>query len=206
MKIKVCGLKHPENIAQLQHSGLDFMGFIFYSKSPRCIEMISAAIPLNIDKNIKTIGVFVNQPKADVLEMAGKFNLDFVQLHGSETVEYTRTLSEVNLKLIKAFQITDNFDWAEVNHYAPFVTYFLFDTATKNYGGSGQKFNWKYLEQYKNSTPFFLSGGISIDDAEEIKQLEIPQLFAIDINSKFETKPGCKNVDLVIKMIQKIKK
>lgn len=205
MKIKVCGMKYPENIKAIQNCTPDFMGFIFYDKSPRYVMDKTLFSQLHFNGNPKTVGVFVNSPIDEVIGLVAEYKLDFVQLHGDESVAYAKALSGANVKLIKAFQMDEDFDWEIVKGFAPFVNYFLFDTATKNYGGSGSKFNWEHLKKYKEETPFFISGGIGIDDFESIKKLDMPQLFGIDINSKFETAPGLKDEILVNKMINKVR-
>jgi len=108
-------------------------------------------------------------------------------------------------KLIKAFQINDEFDWNSITEYEALCSYFLFDTASKGYGGSGKQFNWKILENYKGSTPFFLSGGIGIDDVDDILKLDHEKLFAVDLNSRFESEPGRKRIDLLDPFIKKLK-
>jgi phosphoribosylanthranilate isomerase len=204
MKIKVCGMKYPENIKDVLKYTPDFMGFIFYEKSPRFVEGQLNPFLIHSNYKVKTVGVFVNTPLKEVLETVKKHQLNFVQLHGNESIEYVIELSNSKIKIIKAFQINDEFDWESIREYSDYVNYFLFDTVTKSYGGSGQKFNWNQLEEYKGSTPFFLSGGISLNDIEEIQRLRIHQLHGIDVNSKFENEPGIKNVELVKEMIKKV--
>lgn len=198
-------MKDPENIEAIQNCLPDFMGFIFYKKSPRYVGGNRVHSIINRNKNTQTIGVFVNHPIQEVIKITTKYKFDFVQLHGNESVNYIKELSSKKVKLIKAFQIKENFNWTLLNKYVPYVQYFLFDTATHKYGGSGMKFNWTQLENYNHTTPFFLSGGIAIHDVQEIKKLNIPQLFALDINSKFEIEPGIKDIELVKKMIYKIR-
>lgn len=205
MKIKVCGMKYPENIEAIQLAKPDFLGFIFYEKSPRFVNKEILASIKKLDQNIQTIGVFVNSPIDKVTQIVNQYDFDFVQLHGDESVEYTKALSSQNIKVIKAFQIKENFNWEKVCQYTPYVAYNLFDTATSNYGGSGLKFDWQQLTTYKGETPFFLSGGITINDVSELINLDIPKLQAIDINSKFEEKPGFKNVEQTTKMINEIR-
>lgn len=205
MKIKVCGLKHPENIVRIQKCNPDFVGFIFFKESPRYVSDKSFLLSLDLKDKSKTVGVFVNCPMNEVKELVALYQLDLVQLHGDETLEYVRELSFSGIKIIKAFQINEDFDWDRLENYSPYVQYFLFDTATKQYGGSGLKFNWDHLVNYRISIPFFLSGGISINDVESIADLNLPQLHGIDINSKFETRPGFKDVELVNQMINKVR-
>jgi phosphoribosylanthranilate isomerase len=205
MKIKVCGMKNPENIKAIRNLEPDFMGFIFYEKSPRYVgenfELSSADLKGRLDK----VGVFVNHPTDELIEIAGKYNLDFVQLHGNESVAYVKEIHSAGIKTIKAFQINENFNWLKVKNYLPYINFLLFDTATKNHGGSGLKFDWTLLNNYKEETPFFLSGGIGTEDIEAIKRLNIPQLYGIDINSKVEITPGNKDVELVKKCINEVR-
>lgn len=205
MKIKVCGMKYPENIEAIQNCQPDFIGHIFYEKSPRY--MTEKLVKSNATSKGKhqTVGVFVNSPIENVLEKVSKYELDYVQLHGDESVEYIQELYMKNVKVIKAFRIDDHFNWTNFEPYESYVNYFLLDTSTKKYGGSGLKFDWNLLKIYNNNTPFFLSGGIEIDDVQAIKNLNIPQLYAIDINSKFETEPGVKNIELVKIFISQIR-
>ena len=198
-------MKYPENIEAIKSYNPDYMGFIFYEKSPRYVTENTLSSMVIFNGNPQTIGVFVNSPIKEVIKIATKYNLDFVQLHGNESVAYAKELLAANIKIIKAFQIKEGFDWLSINNYTPYVDYFLFDTATKNYGGSGLKFNWEQLSNYKEKTPFFLSGGITTNDVQKINNLNIPQLYAIDINSKFETEPGIKDIELVKKMIKEVR-
>jgi len=128
-----------------------------------------------------------------------------VQLHGDEPIADLLALNAHNIKIIKVFRIDANFDWESVQEYAEFVHYFLFDTASENYGGSGQKFNWEALKNYTLETPFFLSNGIGVEDVPALKKLKIPQLYGVDINIKFEIEPGKKNIELVKTMINQMK-
>ena len=203
MKIKVCGMKNPENIEAILEFQPDFMGFIFYKQSKRYVdnELDIAEI---VSNNTKKVGVFVNSPISRVLEIVAKHKLDLVQLHGNESVDYLRDLSSEKVKIIKVFQISEHFNWSETLPFEEYSNYFLFDTATKNYGGSGLKFEWNQLKNYSGKLPFFLSGGISLDDVESIKKLSIPLLYGVDINSKFESSPGNKKTELVKTMINLI--
>jgi phosphoribosylanthranilate isomerase len=204
MKIKVCGLKYQNNIEELTHLPIDYMGFIFYNKSPRYLgEDLSSDFVKSIPICIKKVGVFVNEDCYTVLNRIAHYDLAMVQLHGNETPELCAELKPY-VKVMKAFQIQDDFDFKQLENYLPVVDYFLFDSPTKNYGGSGKQFNWQILEKYNYTTPFFLSGGIGEEHIEEIKQLHIPQLIAIDINSKFETEPGLKNTEQVKQFIKKL--
>ena len=148
MKLKVCGLKHPHNIRDLIELPIDFMGFIFYEKSPRYIDQnLSFDFMRSIPKAIKKVGVFVNEKPYAIFNQIAHYDLDMVQLHGDETVEVCSELKN-HVKVIKAFQINADFDFNNLEKYLPVVDYFLFDTPTVNYGGSGQSFNWEILKNY----------------------------------------------------------
>ena len=204
MKLKVCGLKHEHNIRDLMELPIDYMGFIFYKKSPRYIDQsLSFDFMRSIPKSIKKVGVFVNEKPYSIFNHIAHYDLDLVQLHGDEPVEVCNEL-KTQVKVIKAFQINDNFEFKNLEKYLPVVDYFLFDSTAVNYGGSGQSFNWEVLKKYNYTIPFFLSGGINEEHIDEIKKLTLPQLTAIDINSKFETEPGLKNTEQISKFILKL--
>lgn len=205
LKIKVCGMKFPENIKAVAALRPDFMGFIFYSKSPRYTEPLDISVLNSLPKSIKKIGVFVNEDLEDILTIVYKYKLDGVQLHGVELVEMCRDLHDTGLIVIKAFPIADAYNFKVTKAYDGVCDYFLFDTKTDAYGGSGIKFNWNILNEYKEKTPFLLSGGIATDDAEAILKIEHPKFAGIDLNSKFEVKPGLKNVELLKQFIAEIK-
>lgn len=204
MNLKVCGLKHEYNITELMQLTIDYMGFIFYKKSPRFVgENLSFDFIRTIPKHIKKTGVFVNESSYSIFNHIAHYDLDMVQLHGNETVELCAELKP-NVKVMKAFQIQDDFDFKQLENYLPVVDYFLFDSPAENYGGSGKTFTWQLLKNYNYTIPFFLSGGINEEHIEDIQQLNIPQLVAIDINSKFETEPGLKNTKQVKQFILKL--
>lgn len=204
MKIKVCGLKFEENIADLMQLPINYVGFIFYKKSPRCVgEDLSFDYVRSIPKHIKKVGVFVNEDCNTVFNRIAHYDLDMVQLHGEETPEICTDLKP-HVEIIKAFQIHDDFDFKQLESYLAVVDYFLFDSLSKNYGGSGKSFNWQILKNYTYNIPFFLSGGIGEEHADKLKQLNIPQLKAIDLNSKFESKPGLKNTEQIKQFIIKL--
>lgn len=198
-------MKYSDNIKAIQKLKPDFMGFIFYEKSKRYIDKDISLELKAMDPSVKKVGVFVNSANNDIVDIMVRNQLDFAQLHGNESVAEVKNLAASNLKIIKAFQIDEDFNWDKINDYAPYVTYFLFDTTSKSYGGSGKKFNWDVLKNYQLKIPFILSGGITINDVKTIKNLNIPQLYGIDINSKFETEPGIKDVQLVKKMINNVR-
>jgi phosphoribosylanthranilate isomerase len=196
MKLKVCGLRDSENIKQVAALQPDYMGFIFYERSKRYIgnDFIMPFIP----SEVKKVGVFVNADPDYVISKIEKYKLDYVQLHGDESAEYCASISN-HAKVIKAFGVDDNFNFKIVEPYKKQCDYFLFDTKTADYGGSGKHFNWNVLEKYDNQIPFFLSGGIGL---EEIEKLRIKNLniYAVDVNSKFELAPGIKDIERLKKL------
>jgi phosphoribosylanthranilate isomerase len=202
--IKICGMKYPENIRAVAALQPDFMGFIFYPKSPRYAEPLDIATLNALPKSIKKIGVFVNEDLEDILTIATKYNLDGVQLHGTELVEMCKELRKAKFIVIKAFPVAEAYNFKVTKAYEGTCDYFLFDTKTDAYGGSGVKFNWGMLDEYVGETPFLLSGGIAADDAEAILKIKHPKLAGVDLNSKFEVKPGEKNVTLLRDFIDQL--
>lgn len=201
MLIKICGLKYPENIQAVSALKPDFMGFIFYPKSPRYADPLDIKTLEALPPTIKKIGVFVNEDIENILTIAYKYKLDGLQLHGTELVDMCRKLKKLGYLVIKAFPIAEAYNFKVTKAYEGVCDYFLFDTKTDAYGGSGVKFNWQILKEYKGETPFFLSGGIAVDDAEAIRKIEHPLFAGIDLNSKFELKPGLKNISLLKEFI-----
>jgi len=197
MKVKVCGMKNPENMRVLAELPIDMMGMVFYEKSPRCVDERDADKINALSLNIPKVGVFVDATKGAIMNKVKQFGLQSVQLHGNESPEFCRELRKSGVKIIKAFQIKTSEDLNACLPYKDCCDYFLFDTPTSKYGGSGNKFDWEILSAYSGTTPFILSGGILPEDAETIKQLDFPQLFAIDLNSRFEIAPGIKDIDSI---------
>ncbi|MBT3523926.1 MAG: phosphoribosylanthranilate isomerase [Flavobacteriaceae bacterium] len=182
MKLKVCGMKFSENISEIESLKPDFMGFIFYKKSKRFFNESK----LILNDKINRVGVFVNQEINEVIDNIKKYKLDYVQLHGEEDVRYCLSIKSI-CKVIKVFKIDDTFNFDKVKKFENVSDYYLFDTKTNLHGGSGKKFNWEILKNYNSKKYFFLSGGISENDIEEIKKIrKIYPIIGIDINSKFE--------------------
>ena len=192
MKLKVCGMRDSDNIRELMEVKPDFMGMIFYPKSSRYVEELPQT-----DLDVATVGVFVNESTEVIQEKSKKFGFQMVQLHGSESVEQAEELKLLGFKVIKVFGVMDQLPLEEMKPYESTVDYFLFDTKTPQHGGSGQKFDWSILESYDLDKPFFLSGGIDLEDLESIKALNIPQLYAVDINSRFEIAPAVKDIQKI---------
>ena len=208
LKIKVCGMRDPAEIKKLVKLNVDYLGFNFYEKSPRYINCVTQAVLEVIPENIMKVGVFVNAHLDFVIETAKNNKLNIVQLHGNETAGYCKYLYVHGISVIKAFQIGEDFDFKQVNAYETHCKYFLFDNKSKAFGGSGRKFNWNILEKFDNTKiPYFLSGGIDIDDVEEIRNLKFKRIsiYGIDINSKFETAPGRKDVEKIAKFIKELR-
>lgn len=199
--VKVCGMRDDENIREVEKTGIDWMGFIFHPKSPRVVHQIPEYLP----QKTKRVGVFVNESVENILKTASLFQLDFMQLHGDESLDFCDEMGENGLKVIKAFSIGDKFPKEKVAAYHGRCDYFLFDTQTHLHGGSGKKFNWQILHDYHGETPFLLSGGIAPEDVETVKVFSHPKFIGIDINSKFEISPALKDVALIKQFIKQIK-
>ncbi len=187
-------MKFPENISKIASLQPDYLGFIFYEKSPRNLE---DTIPY-IDKSIQKVGVFVNASIEEILKKSEKFSLDMIQLHGNESHEFCDLAQRHKLKVIKSFQIDNHFDFRELDKYFNFCDYFLFDTKGINYGGNGIAFDWTVLENYKLGKPYFLSGGIGLEHLDNLQSF-LPNAIAkgciaIDCNSKLEVSPGLKSI------------
>ena len=199
MRIKICGMHYPENILQVAELQPDYMGFIFYAKSKRFVGN-DFRIPEQLQKSIKRVGVFVNETTNRILELAAMHQLDFIQLHGNETTEQCDELKANQLVVIKAFQISDDFDFSQLNPYKKSIDYFLFDTKSESYGGTGKTFDWNLLKKYDQEVPFFLSGGLSGENIQGIESLKGMNLHALDINSGVEISPGFKDTDRLKKL------
>lgn len=206
MKIKVCGMKNPENISNLALLPINYMGLIFYSKSLRYIGNLDPMALDLLPASINRVGVFVNENIEVVLDQISKYRLNYIQLHGNESTEYCFDISNLSdVKIIKAFNIATLEDLEQTIPYQGLCDFFLFDTKTPQHGGSGVKFDWKILNSYKGETPFFLSGGISASDVKLIRQIDHKKLYSLDLNSKFEIEPGLKDIELLGKFIKDIR-
>jgi phosphoribosylanthranilate isomerase len=211
MKIKVCGITSIDEALALSKAGVNYLGFIFYPASKR---YVLNALTLEQIKNIQMpgvlkVGVFVNEPMEKVIATATAAGLDMVQLHGDETPNYCKEMAN-HYPVIKAFRISETDDVAyKIAEYLEEVDYLLFDTASSVYGGSGISFDWKKLANATGQKPYFLSGGIGPDDVSKITSFvqsdAAGNCIAVDINSKFETAPGQKNIQLLQSFIPTIK-
>ena len=207
LKIKVCGMRDPENISGVVKALPDYLGFIFYLKSKRFVGFEpTPEMLLAVPDSVKKVGVFVDELSEKVIEICQNWNLNVVQLHGHETPEYCQQIHGSGITVFKAFSVDEHFDFSSLNAYSGACDYFLFDTKGQLPGGTGQKFNWQLLEKYKGDVPFFLSGGIGPDDVEAVLGFRHPQLFGFDINSGFEIEPALKDVEEVKKFIFEVRK
>lgn len=203
MKIKVCGLKYPENMHAVVALKPDYIGMICYGKSPRYIDEASIAAAKNIC-GLKKTGVFVSETAEKINELVETLGLSAVQLHGDESPEFCRQFKG-DVVVIKAFGVDEKFDFTQLKAYSDNVDLFLFDTKTKLHGGSGLAFNWALLDQYTLDVPFFVSGGISPDNLEEVLSIKHPQFYGVDLNSKFEIGPGLKDIQKLKQAFNTIK-
>ena len=201
MKLKICGMKYPENMLEVATLAPDYMGFIFYEKSSR---FFNGAIP-QLPEHIKKVGVFVNASEETILQTVQTHQLDMVQLHGEESVAFCQALVSLltitfrlkRIEIIKVFSVGDDFDFEVVKPFETVCDFFLFDTKGKLPGGNGFTFNWNLLENYPSTKPYFLSGGIGLEHAEALEIFRNNTIskhcHAIDVNSQFEVAPGLKN-------------
>lgn len=194
VKLKICGMKETENITEISTLQPDYLGFIFWEKSKR--NMTLDAIP-ELPETIKKVGVFVDASIQEIAAKINQYQLDVIQLHGNESVIFCRNVKKLGVEVIKVFSMNSNFNFSLVKEYVLVVDYFLFDTKGKLPGGNGVTFDWKILENYHCDTPYFLSGGIGTTEIDGLKEfLKSPaakKCYAIDVNSRFEKKPGIKN-------------
>ncbi len=208
MIVKVCGMREPENIRAIEELGVDWMGFIFYPKSPRFVATPPAYLPLRA----KRIGVFVDNPVPDILRTVEEYGLHGVQIHGGMSADdcqhLKKELQAVNREtlLVKAFSVATAADLEQTKEYDGLCDYYLFDTRCPQFGGSGRTFDWETLRAYRGETPFLLSGGISATHVEALARFSHPRWAGIDLNSRFEARPGYKDVALIDGFIQNLLK
>jgi phosphoribosylanthranilate isomerase len=185
MKLKVCGMKKLEQLQTLESLGVDFAGLIFYEKSKRFIgeELKDKAGEIG-NLKIEKVGVFVNADIETIKAKTKDYGLNHIQLHGDENPGFCKD---------------------RLDQYADACDYFLFDTESKQYGGTGKQFDWDILNSVNIQKPFFLSGGIGLEDIGKVKSFAHPMLFAIDINSKFETSFGVKDLKQVEIFLKSLK-
>ena len=228
--VKVCGIRDGENIRQVAELGVDYIGMIFWEKSPRNVTMIPTHAGIIPDRSSlseqisdhpspftphpspKRVGVFVDEMPQNIITRVVNFKLDMVQFHGHETPTLIRNLRRTldpdirpGIQFIKAISVENRDDIAAYKDYADCIDYFLFDTKCLTVGGSGQQFDWSLLSAYDGDVPFLLSGGIGPDDAERLRAFHHPKCIGIDLNSRFETEPGTKDINKLKTFLQEIR-
>ncbi len=200
MIVKVCGMRNADNISAVDALGIDMMGFIFYPRSPRYAVSKPDYLP-----GCRRVGVFVDADVPRMLDVAKRWRLWGVQLHGSESADVCRALRERGLRVIKAFGVGSGLP-AGLGAYEGTCDMYLFDTACKQHGGSGKKFDWKVLEAYQGATPFLLSGGIGPDSVDALNVFSHERWAGIDLNSAFELSPGLKDVARLSEFLKCLRK
>lgn len=206
MRLKVCGMREAENIRQLLALQPDYMGFIFYEKSSRFVgEDLDEELLKSFPHITRKVGVFVNATTSYILENYKKYNLDYVQLHGEELPDFCRNLKLKGVNIIKAFSVDENFYFGKLQNYKPYCDFFLFDTKGQERGGNGTTFDWSILNKYDNEKPFFLAGGIDLENAHKALEITNLKVFSLDVNSKFEISPAVKNIQKLDELIKIIK-
>lgn len=204
MRIKVCGLKYADNIEAVAALNPDYMGFICYNKSPRFIDGLDEETLFEQPADIIKTGVFVNEDADMISKLIYKYKFDAIQLHGNELPEFC-ALFKHEVEVIKAFGVDEDFDFGQLAAYKDVVDYFLYDTKTPAHGGSGKTFNWEILDKYTLGVPFFLSGGLSPENISEVIKIKHPAFYGVDLNSKFEDKPGLKNIIKLKQAFEQVK-
>ena len=197
MIIKVCGMREASNIRALGRLDIDWMGFIFYPGSPRYVPDTDEYRDVVQSCTKDRVGVFVNEEAAVILRKVGSYGLHYVQLHGDESPEFCQQLREKGCAVIKAFSVSSGDDLLQTAAYEPFVDFFLFDTKSSQYGGTGKRFDWSVLEVYRGNTPFLLSGGIGAEYMDDLQAFSHPLMAGIDLNSRFELSPAVKDAAMI---------
>ncbi|TGD82354.1 phosphoribosylanthranilate isomerase [Hymenobacter wooponensis] len=204
--IKVCGMREPASLAAVSALQPDFLGFIFYPKSSRYVgEELSAETLAALPAGIRKVGVFVNESSQEIQRRVRELGLDLVQMHGHEAPAQCQELRESGLAVVKAFSVGADFDFDQLTPYVGHVDYFLFDTKGEQPGGNGTTFDWNLLARYPLNVPYFLAGGLGLAHAEGLRNLRLPGLFALDLNSRFETAPGVKDATLLRQMFNELR-
>ncbi|MCF0190859.1 MAG: phosphoribosylanthranilate isomerase [Marinilabiliaceae bacterium] len=203
VKIKICGMTDIDNVSKILFLKPDYLGFIFYPKSPRYVvgslkpEMLSI-----IPSRVHRVGLFVNASETEIRQTAQTWGLQTIQMHGDEPPSLCKAIHDAGFEVIKAFHIETARDFENVSEYAECADYYLFDTKSASYGGSGQGFDWQLILRQPIRKPWFVAGGIGPDNIEEAAQCGA---YAIDLNSRFEISPGIKDYDILRESIGRIK-
>lgn len=201
MKIKVCGMRAAANIQAVAALPIDYMGFIFYTASPR---YTSHFPKIDFPNKIKKVGVFVNASPAVIAHYQITFGLDIAQLHGQERPTYCANIQALGLEVWKAFSVDAQFDFQQLDAYQACCSRFVLDAKGKAPGGNGHTFDWDSLEEYQLEQPFFLSGGIGMEQVERLKTWSHPACVGLDVNSRFEIAPAQKDVEQLATFIQQV--
>lgn len=195
MWIKVCGLKDPENIREVAALEPQALGFIFSPSSPRYAGELPPQVVRNLPPGTRRVGVFVDAPCEEVFETVRRYALDTVQLHGEESPGVCAALRGAGLRVIKACGVATREDLSAAAVYREVCDALLFDTKSPLRGGTGQRFDWEILAEYRGTLPFLLAGGIGPGDAPRLARVAgHPACLGVDLNSRFETAPGIKDV------------
>jgi len=201
MELKICGITTTEDILGLIPLKISRLGFIFYHMSKRYVygKLIEDGLKA-IPHHIKKTGVFVNAGIPEIEQIINQYHLDSIQLHGDESPEFCNHFRG-KTEVIKTISISDKSSFDTAKLYQDACDLFLFDTHSENYGGTGKTFNWKWLDEFTTDKPFYLSGGISLENFEEIKKIKHKQMVGMDVNSKFEIRPGIKDIEKIKELI-----
>lgn len=205
MKLKICGMNNQENCNAIGELQPDFLGFIFWKQSKRYCEN---EIHVN-SKSIEKVGVFVDDDFDTIRDTIQLHQLSMVQLHGKERPDFCLQIKSLKTKVIKAITVDKKLNFSDLNNYKNSIDYYLFDTRGKLPGGNGTTFDWEILNQYKENIPYFLSGGIGLNELPKLEKFlqsdAAKYCFAIDINSRFEDEPGIKNKEKIKEFQEKLK-
>jgi phosphoribosylanthranilate isomerase len=199
-KVKICGNTNPEDAQLAVKLGADYLGFIF-AESKRKVDVAAAKrIKAAVPGFNNFVGVFFNQPKNEVHEIARELGLKILQFHGEEPALYCRYFLEQGFEVIKAFRVKDAMSLKRLDEYN--VSAFLFDTFSKEEsGGTGRTFNWSLIkERAFIHDRFFLAGGLNIHNlSQAIAELNP---YAVDVASGVEKEPGKKDPELLKEFIR----
>lgn len=205
LKLKICGMRERDNVVEIAALKPDYMGFIFYPKSPRFVDTLAWNVVEYLhERAIVAVAVFVNASVESIAQIVEVYGFTHIQLHGSESPEVCAKLRAKGLTVLKAFAIAEPSDLEATKVYQDCCDYFLFDAKTSSFGGSGHQFDWNILFHYSGKTPFFLSGGIGSDDVAQVRNFKHPRLAGIDLNSRFEIQPALKDVGLLQSFINQL--
>ncbi|MDP2088331.1 MAG: phosphoribosylanthranilate isomerase [Flavobacteriaceae bacterium] len=199
-------MKYPQNIEEIALLKPNYMGFIFYEKSARFIgNQLSKATFQSIPTSTKKVAVFVNESAENIEEIYQMYHFDFIQLHGHETPEFCKKLNNKGINIIKAFAVNEDFDFTILDDFEAYCELFLFDAKGINFGGNGQSFDWNLLQKYHLNTPFFLSGGIGLENIQAALNFKHPLLFGLDLNSRLELNTAIKSVEITEQIFKTIR-